>query len=249
MAYGLLNAAEPHFHAHLHRLLDGGAKRVCDVGGGARPIVPLELARQHGLAYVVFDADPEQLHKAAGYRVAAGSALDRGDVDALVDQHGPFDAVLSRWTAEHMSSGRSFHENVFRMLRPGGTALHIFPTLYALPFLANRLLSESHSRALLGLALPSRKHKWAAYYSWCRGPSERQLRRLEDVGYAIDRYIGFYGHNLYTRAPPLHRAEQAFAKLLARHPQAALTSFAVVVLRRPDTTRPTRSAALTTIVA
>jgi SAM-dependent methyltransferase len=234
VAYGRVAAAEPHFWAHVHRLLDGGARRVCDIGGGARPIVSLEQIQQHRLEYVVFDKSFEELHKArTGYRVVAGDALDTNAINALVRESGPFDAVFSRWTAEHMRSGQAFHENVLQMLRPGGSAVHLFPTLYALPFLVNRLLSQERSRTLLTRAAPTRKVKFPAYYSWCRGPTTRQLRRLEGLGFTIERYLGFFGHNLYVSVHAAAVAQDVWTKLLVRHPQPALTSFALVVLRRP----------------
>jgi hypothetical protein len=234
VAFGHVAACEPHFWAHVHRLLDEGATTICDIGGGARPIVSLEQVRDRGLRYVVFDASVDQLERTPPeYTMVGGDALDGQAIAGLVAEHGPFDAVFSRWTAEHMRSGRLFHEHVFQMLRPGGHAVHYFPTLYSLPFLVNRVLSDETSRALLSRAAPSRKVKFPAYYSWCRGPTRRQLQRLEGVGFEIERYLGFFGHSLYLSVPPVHRAHQALTKLLLRWPQADLTSFALAVLRRP----------------
>lgn len=232
--YGDFTAAEPHFWAEVVRQLDAGAKRVCDLGGGARPIISPEGVRRRALEYVVFDESASELAKSQDlYRVFAGDALDREAVRTLTERHGPFDAVFSRWTAEHMRRGGDFHAHVLQMLRPGGIAVHLFPTLYALPFVANRLLSEDFSRRLLRHAVPSRHVKFPAYYSWCRGPTRRQLRRLRATGFEIERYVGFFGHRLYAAAPPLDRAEQLLARALLRRPVPALTSFALVVLRRP----------------
>jgi len=179
VAYGPLSAADRSFWAELHRLMGEGAKRFCDVGGGARPAVQLTRIRELGLEYVVFDVSQDQLDMTPdGYRLFEGSVLDRDRVSALLSEAGPFDVVVSRWTAEHMSDGQLFHESVREMLRPGGTAVHIFPTLYSAPFVFNRLVDNGLSASILTRVQPKRKSKFPAYYSWCRGPTKRQLQRL-----------------------------------------------------------------------
>ena len=81
--------------------------------------------------------------------------------------------------------------------------------------------------------LPRPQQEVPPYYSWCRGPSDRQLRRLESVGFAVLRYTGYYGHGFYERFAPLAAAQRAFNSLMLAHPLPAMTSFALVVLRRP----------------
>ena len=216
-----------------------GAKRFCDVGGGAKPVVSIAQIQKFDLEYVVFDESQDQLNKTPlGYHLYQGSILDSAAVSELVGQRGAFDVVVSRWTAEHIPDGKLFHEQIFMMLRPGGTAIHFFPTLYSLPFLLIRLLSSDVSSSLLFRAFPKRQVKFPAYYSWCRGPSDRQLRRLQAVGFSVDRYVGYFGHSFYARVKPLHLAHKAFTGMLLRHPLPSMTSFALVVL-----TRPPRSAA------
>lgn len=185
--------------------------------------------------YVVIDISQDELDKApAGHKTFQANILDKADVARLMREHGPFDLVLSRWTAEHMPDGKAFHEQVFAMLRPGGRALHLMPTLYTPPFLINRLLGARLSRAVLFRAFPARRVKFPAYYSWCRGPSRRQVRRLQQIGFSIDQYIGFFGHGMYARIKPLDRAQKIVTRTLLKHPVASMTSFALLVLRRPD---------------
>jgi SAM-dependent methyltransferase len=214
--------------------LEGGARRVCDVGGGARPLLHLPQIERYGVDYLVLDESLEQLEKApAGYQRAQASILDRDAMARLVAERGPFDAVFSRWTAEHVPDGERFHRQVYELLRPGGVAIHMFPTLYALPFLVNRLLSPSMSSGVLFRVCPQRHAKFRPYYSWCRGPTRRQLARMRSTGFALERYTGYFGHAFYRRIKPLAAAERAFTGVMLEHPQPALTSFALVVLRRP----------------
>jgi hypothetical protein len=222
------------FWAELHRLIRDGGKRWCDVGGGAKPVLPLTAVRRWGLEYVLLDPAQEQLDRApGGYEQFRGSVLDPHAMSELLTRGGPFDVVVSRWVAEHVTDGRLFHEAIFDMLAPGGTAVHFFPTLYSLPFLANRLLPAPLSRAILFRLEEGRSSKFPPHYHWCRGPSARQLRRLEDIGYTVQRYVGYFGHTFYRRLGPLHAAHQALSETLVAHPVPALTSFALVVLERP----------------
>jgi hypothetical protein len=234
VSYGRANDAEPHFWEQIHTLFRGGAKRVCDVGGGAKPIAKPPLLERYGLDYTVLDASQEELEKTpAGYRTFQASILDSPRVAELIDDTGPFDAVISRWTAEHIADGERFHGQVFAMLRPGGKAVHLFPTLYTPPFLINKLLTAEVSRKLLFRAFPSRHVKFPAYYSWCRGPSAKQLARLRSTGFSIEQYIGFFGHGFYARVKPLFAAQQLLTSTLLEHPVPSMTSFALVVLERP----------------
>jgi 2-polyprenyl-3-methyl-5-hydroxy-6-metoxy-1,4-benzoquinol methylase len=180
VGYGPAGATVAYFWGEVNRILDGGAKRVCEIGVGSKPSVPARKIEMLGLEYVGLDNSPEMLDEApAGYRLLRADIFDSATVGQVVAAHGPFDLVLSRWTAEHVRDGRRFHQQVFEMLAPGGVAIHLFPTLYSLPFLINRLLGANLSSALLFRIFPSRKKKFDAYYSWCRGPSRRQLARLE----------------------------------------------------------------------
>jgi SAM-dependent methyltransferase len=234
VSYALYKEAEGRFRHEIDVLLADGAKRICDVGGGARPILKLGRIEQHELDYVVLDESQTQLDKSPGYIRAHGSIIDRARVGELAATHGPFDAIITRWTAEHIPDGRAFHESVFQLLRPGGRALHLFPTLYSVPFLINGILSPATSAKLLYRVFPDRQGKFRPYYSWCRGPSHRQLERLRAVGFEVDSYTGYFGHNFYAKIKPLKAVHAAAVEQLLKHPLASMTSFAVVVLRRPD---------------
>jgi hypothetical protein len=135
---------------------------------------------------------------------------------------------------EHMPDGRLFHQMVHDMLRPGGTAVNIFPTLYAVPFVFNRIFNGGLSAAVLARVQPARRSKFPAYYSWCRGPSARQLDRLSELGYSVERYVGFFGHSYYRRIRPLEAVHRRFVRWQLGHPHPLMTSFALVVLTRSD---------------
>ena len=79
--------------------------------------------------------------------------MDGELISRMVAERGAFDVVVSRFTAEHVPDGRLFHEHVFSMLRPGGHAVHLFPTLYSPPFVLNHVLPSALSERLLSGAV------------------------------------------------------------------------------------------------
>lgn len=209
--------------------------RVCDLGGGANPILSLDFIAAHGLRYEILDASAEELAKApAGYAALQADAAD----PELSRRHGPYDLIASGFIAEHIADAARFHANVLELLVPGGYAVHVFPTLYEPALVANLFVPERLTGPVLRRIQPGREPhgphgKFPAYYRWCRGPSRRQLRRLRAVGFEIVDYVGYFGHGYFRRVEPLDRLEQRVAAALVRHPVPALTSYACVVLRRP----------------
>jgi SAM-dependent methyltransferase len=234
ISYATHRQVERDFWRQLNGTIASGARRICEIGGGARPLLSVERIAEERLGYVVLDESAEELAASEGYDRVQASILDRRRIEELAETRGPFDLVVSRWTAEHIPDGRGFHQAVHRLLRPGGTALHMSSTLYALPFLVNRLLSDAMSTRLLFRVCTERGEKFRPYYSWCRGPSARQLRRLEATGFAVRFYGGYFGHTFYRQIPPLHRLHGRIADALVRHPLPVLTSFAVLALERTD---------------
>lgn len=209
-----------------------GLKRVCDVGGGANPLLAIEFVRARGLQYTVLDISQTELDKAPEEykRVLADIAGN------ALPEVGPFDLMFTKMLAEHVKSGERLHKNIFQLLERGGFAVHFFPTLYSLPFVVNRLMPENLASGLLDRIAPRDRHrhaKFPAYYSWCRGPTPRMLQRLEAIGYEVVEYRGLFGHGYYKRVPGLRSLHKAVVARLLRRPSAHLTSYALVILRKP----------------
>lgn len=169
--------------AYLENLIvQHGARRILEVGGGANPSFSQEFVNKHNLEYTILDISAAELAKAPdGY-----IKLQADITDDNLDLPSGYDLIFSRMLAEHIKNGERFHQNVFTLLADGGLAFHFFPTLYAPPFLVNRLLPERLAEKVLHHLQPGRekegKHaKFPAYYSWCRGPSRRQIRRFDST--------------------------------------------------------------------
>jgi hypothetical protein len=144
-----------------------------------------------------------------------------------------FDFMLSRTAAEHMPDGAMMHRNVLSLLRPGGEAIHLFPTLYHPIFAVNRILPTWVSDVLLNRYDPRAKPKFKAYYSMCRGPSRRMARKFTEMGFIIAEHRPFYGHDYFKRVRVLRRIDDAFSAWAARRRNPHLTTYAWLRLRKP----------------
>jgi SAM-dependent methyltransferase len=209
--------------------------RICEVGGGANPMLRLSLLDAAGIEeYVVTDISQKELDKAPeGYRKVCA------DVSApLPDSLAAFDLVASRYVAEHVEDAAAFHTSVFAMLRPGGKAMHFFPTLYEPAFVLNRVMPERlSSRALERLQdnrdAEGNHAKFPARYRWCRGPTGKQLKRFYAIGFEVERYLAVFGHGYLHPHPRVEAAATAAADFLCQRRAALFCSYAAVTLRRP----------------
>jgi hypothetical protein len=210
--------------------------RVLEVGSGANPTLDPGFVAAHGLEYTANDISKDELAKASA--VYHRLALDISDGPIPASLQGQFDFIFSRMTNEHVRDGQQYHRNIHFMLARGGIAAHWFSTLYALPFLVNKLSPEWLSDWLLRCFAPrdTEMHdKFKAHYSWSRGPSPSMIRRIEDIGFDVLEFRGYYGHGYYAkRLPLLYRLERLKAHWLVKHPFPLLTSYARLILRKRD---------------
>jgi len=234
--YILTAEAGPTFLQIVRRIAaEHGVRSVCDVGGGANPVLSLADIERLGVRYLVADVSAPELDKTPrGYDTyhieVGGSTIDLGGER--------FDLVVSKFVAEHLADPAAFHAGVRAALRPGGRAAHYFPTLPALPFVANRLLTGRESRRLIDILMPEVRDqggplgKFPAYYRWCEGPTRRQYRRFASAGFAVEEYLVHVGHTYFRRFPSIQRASDAISRQLIRRPWPGLSTYAAVVLRR-----------------
>lgn len=228
ISYDHFTEAKPLMRATVRSLcLREDVVRVCDVGGGAKPLLTPQEVGAHELRYALLDVSHHELAKAPDTyaKIEADAAADDFSVD------GTFDLVFSHWVAEHVASAEKFHRNIAGMLRPGGWAVHLFPTLFSTPFVVNRLLSRRLATRTLAFVRSKRRKSFPAFYDWCRGPIPRQFERFRSLGYEIESYRGFFGHAYWGRFPRLDTLESRLTRRLVARPNPWLTSYALVVLR------------------
>ncbi|MES2393213.1 MAG: methyltransferase domain-containing protein [Acidobacteriota bacterium] len=225
-------AAAPEFFANIFQ--QHNCTRVLEVGSGCRPTFSPDAVRSAGLSYVTSDRDPRELERTDPIFERRVLDLSSGDLDpASIDE---FDCVFSRMVGEHVRDGGQHHRNIYRMLAPGGISAHCFSTLYAVPFIINRLLPDTLTGPLLEIFGPrgEGQGKFPAYYSWSRGPSPAMIRRFQQIGFEVLNYTGYFGHGYYRlRLGLLEPLEVAKAAFLVRHPAPLLCSYATLILRKP----------------
>jgi SAM-dependent methyltransferase len=217
------------------RLEEIAPAEICELGGGARPAFDPAFLERKGLDCLVVDISEEELRKAPpGYRTLVG---DVSSASFSTGEHdGRYDLVFSRVLAEHVRDARQFHLNVRALLRPGGLAMHFFPTLWWPPFVVNRVLPEALAERILLRIEPWRERsgragKFPAFYHWCVGPSERQVSRFSSVGFTVEHCVAYFGESSHAPGRVLGKLNAAWTDLMLRRPNYHFTSYAGYTLR------------------
>jgi SAM-dependent methyltransferase len=222
-----LNAMQGYDDALRAIIRDHPDADILELGGGRWPSFRLTDLPDNIRTYTVNDISEEELSLVPPEYEKACFDVS-GDAS---DFEGRYDVVFSRFLAEHVKDGQAMHRNVFRVLKPGGTAFHLIPTLYALPFVANLLLPERLGQK--ALAAVSRRRdispKFPAYYSRCRGDSPAMRRMFERIGYSKVEIRNFYGHFYYEQIPGLRDLEAWFSRLASRNKWSWCSSYAYVI--------------------
>jgi SAM-dependent methyltransferase len=224
------------FTRRLHsRLEELGGGMVCELGGGARPAVELDFLAQNGLECLVVDVSETELQKApSGYATLVGDVSSPGFRTPGHD--GRYDLVFSRVVAEHVPDARQFHLNTRRLLRPGGLAMHFFPTLWWPPYVVNRVLPETLAERILLRLEPWRESsgksgKFPAYYHWCYGPTARQIKRFASVGFSVEHCVAYFGEPSHAPGKALEALNDTWTSAMLRRPSYLFTSYAAYTLR------------------
>lgn len=231
--YDVAHQAYPRYAKLLKQLAtQAGTQTICDVGGGARPSLTCDFVETHDLEYHVLDISAEELVNVPDAFETVHADICAADL-ALPEK---YDVVTSKFVVEHVPNGYLFHKNIWSILSEDGYALHLFPTLYSPPFFVNYLTPDTLSTALLDFFAPqarARRKKFPTYYSWCRGPLQKQVRALKDLGYEVVEYAGFFGTPYLNRLKPLQKLDSYLAAKMVDHPLPFLTSYACLLLHKP----------------
>jgi SAM-dependent methyltransferase len=125
--------------------------RVLEAGCGANATLPIDYIQRAGIEYTINDISAEELAKAPpGYQKLV---LDLGCDSLPKSVLGRYDFIFSRMVNEHVKDAEVYYRNIHDMLASGGVTAHWFSTLYALPFLINRLAPDWLAKVLGGVNL------------------------------------------------------------------------------------------------
>ncbi len=210
-------------------------KIIGEIGGGANPLLQENFIREQKLNYTVLDISQDELTKAGDYYTKQQIDFEKEDILGA----GMYDLLFAQMTLEHINKPAAFYKNVHQLLKPGGYALFFFACDTMLPTRINKLLPDKWSDKLLMKLQPFRqqeKHgKFKAYYRWCKGPTKKNIQRLQSTGLHILSYAGYFGHSYYQRVPILQSLEKWKTKILLCHPVAGFCSYSIILLQKPLT--------------
>jgi SAM-dependent methyltransferase len=193
----------------LIRALPDGATAV-DLGGGRRCVYAQALRPGQDVRLVAVDIDPDELAmnedvaETCVANVAEGLPFDDGSVDL----------ILSRALLEHVDGVPAAARHMARVMRPGGTALHLIPGRYSLFGTAARMLPFGPLKRAFHAVNPASvgQVEFDVHYDSChpdgieRAFREAGFREVEltwcwaQPGYFEHVYPLFLGHALYERA-------------------------------------------------
>ena len=200
------------------------APDVLELGGGRRPLFSEKDIPTNVNTYTVNDISQKELDLLPSYYKQALFDVC-GNTDGYEEK---YDLIFSKMLAEHVSDGSKMHQNIYRMLKPGGIAFHFHPKLYASPFIINFLLPEALSRSLLFKFFPNRKEdipKFPARYSWCKGSKTSIESRLNTVGFSAVDAEPFYGHSYYRKIPILNSIEKMATSIYMKNEVSTFATF------------------------
>lgn len=222
-----------HFKSTVARIVaDYSALDIIEIGGGRAPLFSPSELPENVASYTVNDICARELDLAPAQCRKAHFDIC-GDLESVTER---YDVAFSKMLAEHVRDGARFHANILQLLKPGGTAFHFMPTLYAPPFVLNRLLPETLTRPLVAALFPARNDqgspKFPAKYSMCYGRSDRVIKKYRSIGYRDVDIRTFYGHDYFNRIPIVRELDHALSRFACRRGISALGTFAYVRLTK-----------------
>ncbi|WP_442754869.1 class I SAM-dependent methyltransferase [Methylocystis sp. JAN1] len=210
-----------------------GLTRHLEIGGGRDPLFLPEEAAAHGFDVTLNDISAHELSLAPDGYATVQCDIAGKDANAILGAER-YDIAYSRMVMEHVPDVARMWENIAHTLAPGGVAFSFFPTLYAPPYVLNRLIPEKISRWMLETVFPDRKNdgdnpKFPAYYDYCFSAEEKLVPMLTRAGFSDVVTLPFWGYSYFWKFPGIRRIDAAFTKLARARQWRAVSSFAYVI--------------------
>lgn len=206
--------------------------KILEIGGGRGPFLSQEDVERLQCEYTVNDIDASELALAPAWvKRLHGDIADPALLDAA-KHSGLYDLAFSQMVFEHVEHPAQGYRNIVQLLAPGGILVNLVPTLYAAPFVINKLLPERLSARVLAWGFPHRNShespKFPAFYRWCT-TTKRTKKKLDSVGFRDSRIVPFYGHGYYAKIPILGKVAQHFWPVAERHDWRMLSTYAYII--------------------
>ena len=200
---------------------------IVDVGGGAQCAFARECAGSHIIAVDISPSELQKNRDVADCRV--------GDVTRQIPvPDGSSDIVSSRFVLEHLCGVDTFAREAYRVLKPGGVFITLFPNKYAPFSVINRLLPVSLARrvAYMFKEQAAEFGIFPAYYEYCSPRAFRQL--LESQGFtSVDVKVAYSQSSYFNFCVPLALAVLVYEWAVSRLNLQALSAHVLVCARKP----------------
>ena len=206
--------------------------RLLEIGGGRDPLLSQADVKSLHCNYTVNDIDAGELALAPSWVEGLHGDIADPDLFAPTRHADKYDLVFSQMVFEHVEHPEQGYRNIARLLAPGGILVNFVPTLYAAPFVLNRLLPERLAARILRFFFPRRNShdvpKFPAYYRWCTTTGKTR-RKLTAVGFADCELVPFFGHGYYARIPVARTLLAKFWPIAAKRDWRSLSTYAYVI--------------------
>jgi SAM-dependent methyltransferase len=211
-----------------------GARQLLEIGGGRAAKFSLAELSKMNVALTVNDISASELARLPdGYLTACFNVA--GELPAEI-RRNTYDLAFSQMVFEHVEDGRQAWRNLHSVLAPGGVAIAFIPTLFAFPFIVNRLIPERLAKRIAEMLDRGRIDDtvpvFPAHYSWSFS-IERWLRpMLSELGYREVMVLPFYGHRYYQRFPVVRDVHAWFTALACRKDWRIFSTYTYIVVRK-----------------
>lgn len=220
------NTISDNYPAIVGRFAENG-RVIVDVGGGAQCAFAEECAGSHIIAVDISPSELERNRQVSDRRVA-----DVTERIPLPDKSA--DIVSSRFVLEHLRGAGRFVEEAYRVLKPGGVSITLFPNKNAPFSIINRAIPSSFARKV-AYAFKDGAEEYGvfpAYYEYC---SPRAFRRLcAEKGFTdVDVDVMYFQSSYFYFFFPLALASLCYEWIISLLSLTSLSAHVLVCARRP----------------
>jgi ubiquinone/menaquinone biosynthesis C-methylase UbiE len=204
-----------------------GGRTIVDIGGGARCAFVSECLGSRIVAVDISASELEKNRDVSDRRV--------GDVTQRIPlPDDSSDILASRYVLEHLQGVDRFVQEAYRVLKPGGVFITLFPNKCAPFSLINRVLPTSAAREL-GYALKDKGRDYGifpAYYEHCSPGSFQRL--LESRGFtSVDVRVSYSQAGYFNFFLPLAVAFLCYEWVISRLNLVSLSAHVLVCAHKP----------------
>jgi len=210
--------------------------RHLEIGGGRDPLfLPAEVLA-YGFDVTLNDISQHELDRAPdGYRKIVCD-ITADNAPAVLGENR-YDIAYCRMVMEHIPDVAKMWRNIHDVLAPGGIVLSFFPTLYAPPFVLNRMMPEKLSRVILETVFPERRPdgddpKFPVFYDRCFSDEKKIAPMLQEIGFSDITVLPFWGYAYFYKLPGIKQIDAAFTKLARERNWRTVSSFAYVIAKK-----------------